>query len=128
MITTYFLATVLGWYLVIMGLFVLFRRDVLISATNDLVAQPGAFLIIAFITLIVGLLMVISHNFWLIGWPVVITILAWMTVISGLIRLFYPEFALRMWNKIIEKPEILTISGIVMLLIGLFFLFKIYFL
>ena len=127
MTITYFLAFALGWYLVITGLLLLLRRDVVIAATSNLMEQPGQLLIIAFITIILGLLMVISHNIWVMHWPVVITRLAWTIYISGLIRLFCPELVHKMWSKMVAKPGVFTISGIIVLIIGLFLLFMAYF-
>lgn len=126
MTTTYFLATVLGWYLVIMSLLLIFRRNIVTAAMSDVMAQPGLLLVIAFITLILGLLMVASHNVWVMGWPVVVTLFGWLALISGLIRLFCPEVVHKMWHKMEASAATFTIVGIVLLLIGLFLLFKVY--
>ncbi len=127
MFATYFLAIVLGWYLVIMGIFLISRRGVILSAMNNIMAQPGLLLIVGFITLLIGLLMVASHNVWVMGWPVIITIIGWVAVISGIIRLFCPETVHHMWNRMLTKPETFTASGIVMLLLGFYLLFNVYF-
>lgn len=127
MTATYLLATVVGWYLVIVSSVLLFRRKLVTTAMSDIITQPGQLLIVAFLTLIIGLLMVVSHNIWVMQWPVVLTLIAWMTLISGIIRLVCPETAHKLWHNMIAKPEMLTISGIIMLLIGLFLLFKVYF-
>jgi hypothetical protein len=124
---TAFLASVLGWYLVIMALFLILRRNLVIAAVNDIMAQSGLLFVVAFITLIIGLMIVVTHNVWVMSWPVIITIIGWLALISGIIRLFCPEFIHRMWGKMAANPGGLTISGIIMLLIGLFLLFKIYF-
>lgn len=125
--TTYFLATVLGWYLVIMSLLLIFRREVVTSAMQNVMEQPGLLLIIAFITLIIGLLMVVSHNYWVMGWPVIVTLFGWLALISGLIRLFSPETVHKMWNKMGDKPHTFTTAGVILLVIGLFLLFQVYF-
>lgn len=127
MMVTYFLASVMGWYLLIMGLLLLFRRDIVTSAMSDVMAQRGLLFVIAFITLIIGLMIVVSHNIWVMGWPVIITILGWLAVISGLIRLYCPETIHRMWDKMATKPEIFSIAGVLILLLGLFLLYKVYF-
>ncbi|WP_425170277.1 hypothetical protein [Legionella sp.] len=124
---TYFLATVLGWYLVIMGIFLISRREIVISVMNDMVTRPGILLALAFITLIFGLLMVVSHNLWVMGWPVIITIISWLVLINGIIRLFYPAFVYQIWDELAAKPALFTITGIIALLIGLFLLVEVYF-
>lgn len=127
MMTTYFIATVLGWYLVIMSLLLIFRRDVVTAAMRDVMAQPGLLLIVGVITLFIGLLMVISHNYWVLAWPVIVTVFGWIVLISGVIRLFCPETVHKMWGRMANKPEAFTVAGIVMLILGLFLLFQVYF-
>ncbi|MDR3442708.1 MAG: DUF308 domain-containing protein [Legionella sp.] len=127
MMTTYFIATVLGWYLVIMSLLLIFRRDVVTAAMRDVMAQPGLLLIIGVITLFIGLLMVISHNYWVLAWPVIVTVFGWIALISGIIRLFSPETVHKMWGRMANKSETFTVAGIIMLIIGLFLLFQVYF-
>lgn len=126
MITNYFLATVLGWFFVIMGLFFILRHTVIMSAMNDVMARPGLFLIMALITVIIGLLICVSHNVWVMGWPVIITITGWLVLIKGIVRLYFPEFVHQMWNKMAAKTEVLTISGIIILVIGFYLLYKVY--
>ena len=124
--TTYCLATVVGWYLVIMSLLLLFRRTIVISGVTNIMDQPGLFLVVAFFTVIIGLLMVSSHNLWVMGWPVLVTLIGWLVLISGLVRLFFPDTIHRMWHRLLAKTEVFTFVGIVLLIIGLFLLIKVY--
>lgn len=125
--TTIFLATVLGWYLVIISLFLLLRHEQVKSIVSDVVAQQGLFFIVAVITLILGLLMVASHNVWVVGWPVVVTIFSWLILISGIIRLICADTARSMARSFVAQPFRLQTVGIVCLIIGLFLLFKVYY-
>ncbi len=122
-----FLATVIGWYLVITSVFLLFRHETLKSAMNDVLAQRGLLLILAIITLILGLLLVASHNIWVMGWPVVITLFAWLVLITGLLRLFLPDMAIKMGHAFLHHPVRMKIAGVVFLIIGLFLLYWAYF-
>ena len=123
--TTY-LATVLGWYLVIVSLFLLFRQDYVKSIMSDMLAQRAFIFIIGFITLILGLLMVVGHNIWVMGWPVVITLFAWATVVSGILRLAFPEIAIKMGHHMMRKPIYLNIVSVIFLLLGVFLLYKVH--
>lgn len=122
-----FLATILGWYLVIIGLFVLFRQNIVKPIMEDILSQRALLFIMALITLMVGLLLVLSHNVWVMEWPVIITILAWMILVGGILRLFAPEYVIRMGRRFLKKPVHITIMGIINLVIGLFLLFRVYF-
>ena len=124
---TLFLTTVVGWYLVIIGAFLLSRRDVLQKGANDMTSQHGLLLVLAFITVIIGLLMVVGHNIWVLDWPIVVTLISWLFLIIGLIRLFFPEKAMKMRQGFVRNPKRMVIAGIVYLIIGLFLLFMVYF-
>lgn len=124
---TNFLAAVLGWYLVIVSLLLLIRRDIVVTAMKELMGQRAVMLVVGIITLIIGLLMVIGHNVWVIGWPVIVTIFAWLILIGGLFRLYCPDTVYKIWNKMIGKTELFLTTGVITLVIGLFLLYKVYF-
>lgn len=123
--TTY-LAAVLGWYLVIVSLFLLFRQDYVRSIMSDILMQRAFIFILGIITLILGLLMVVGHNIWVMGWPVIITLIAWVTVVSGILRLVFPEMAIKMGQGMMSKPAYLNIASVIFLVLGLFLLYKVY--
>ena len=124
---TLFLATVIGWYLVIISLFFLLRREQFKLIMVDVVAQRGLFFVFAITTIILGLLMVVSHNVWVMGWPVIVTLFSWLVLISGLIRLFCPDAVKGMASSYASKPLKMQVTGVIGLLIGLFLLFKVYY-
>ncbi len=90
-----FLAQVMGLFLLIIAVSMLFKKQRMELLLNELIASPAGIFIIAVITLIIGILLVISHNIWVADWRMVITILSWLTLIAGIIRLFLPEFIVK---------------------------------
>lgn len=124
---TNFLAAVLGWYLVIVSLLLLVRREIIVTAMKELMGQRALMLFVGIITLIIGLLMVLSHNVWVMGWPVIVTVFAWLILIGGLFRLYCPDTVYKIWSKMLDKSELFIINGVISLLIGLFLLYKVYF-
>lgn len=124
---THFLAAILGWYLVIVSLLLLIRREIVVTAMKELMGQRAVMLVVGIITLIIGLLMVLSHNVWVMGWPVIVTVFAWLILIGGLFRLYCPDTVYKIWNKMIDKSELFITIGVITLLIGLFLLYKVYF-
>ena len=124
---TLFLATVVGWYFVIFSLFLLLRHDHVKAIMSELLAHRGLFFILALFTLIIGLLLVASHNVWVNEWPVAITIFSWFVLIGGLIRLFFPEAAIKMGHSCLAHPHGLKITGILLLIFGLYLLSHVYY-
>lgn len=124
---TEFLATVLGWYLVIVSLFVLVKHEHAKAVVADVLSQPGLFFIVSLITLILGLLLVTSHNIWVMDWPVLVTLVAWLVLLSGLLRLVCSDTATLLTRSFIDHPHKLKVTGFITLIIGLFLLFHAYY-
>ncbi len=122
-----FLGTVIGWFLVIMGLLFLFRFGVLQTAMRDVMSQRGLFFMMAIITVILGLFLVTSHNVWVLGWPLLITLISWFVLITGILRLFFPEQAIQIGKSFVNHPNRIKIGGIILLIIGVFLLFNVYY-
>jgi len=123
---TVFLATVIGWYLVITSLFLLTRYEYARSIVDELFVQRGVLFVLAIFTIVMGLLMVASHNIWVMGWPVSITIFAWIVLISGIARLYCIDSAIRIGRTFFNKPMQVRAIAITALVFGLFLLFKVY--
>lgn len=123
---TLYLAEVLGWYLVIISLFVLLRYDQLRALAMDVMTQRGIVFVMAIITVILGLFLVVGHNVWVMGWPVLVTLLCWMILLSGLARLFLMEKMMSWGQSMLNRPSCMRTAGIVYLVVGLFLLFNVY--
>lgn len=123
---TLFLAQVLGWYLVVFSLLLILKQKQLLPVIADVLEHKGMFFILALFTLIIGLLLVLSHNIWVLAWPVVITVLCWLILVSGLFRLFFLETAMSAAKSMISHPRRVYVMGAIFLIIGLFLLMHAY--
>lgn len=123
---TVYLATVIGWYLIIMSLFLLFQYEHAKSIMVEVLAQRSVLFLAAILTVLMGLLMVASHNLWVMGWPVVVTVFSWMVLIGGLVRLFFLDHVIKLGKQILKNPIKIKSVAIVYLLLGLFLLFHVY--
>ncbi|WP_133131213.1 hypothetical protein [Legionella yabuuchiae] len=121
---TLFLAEVIGWYFVIISLFVLIRRRKMEAILLNIASQPSMIVIIGIVTVILGVLMVVSHNSWVMDWPVIITLISWLVLFGGLFRLFLPEWGVKVAHWWFNNQPYLIALTVVYLLIGLFLLYK----
>lgn len=124
---TIFLAKVIGWYFVIMSLFVLFRQEATKSVVMDILAQRALMFFIAIVSLILGLMLVVGHNLWVMGWPVIITLVAWLVLISGILRLVAPELSIKIAQWWLINRVYLRVAAVIYLLIGIYLLYRAYF-
>ena len=86
-----FLAKVLGLYLVIVPLAVLVNRKHLPRLVEEFSTNIGLNILASIFALVLGLLVVVSHNIWTADWRVIITILGWLTLAKGVVRLLFLE-------------------------------------
>jgi len=86
--TSLFLAKALGLYMAIacFGLLVNTRaRKVIIHAFED----EGRIIMSGISALIIGILIVISHNVWTYDWRVIITLSGWAALLKGVARIYF---------------------------------------
>ena len=121
---TLFLAKALGLYLLIVGLAMLFNAGKQRALLTDLVNNPSLLYLTGFIALIIGILLVLSHNIWVKDWPVVITILAWLSLIKGIVRVSCPQFALKTTRAYLEKDAVYYTCTVIIVIVGLFLCYK----
>jgi hypothetical protein len=122
--TTLFLAKVFGLYLLVMGLLMPLRRKELSAMIEALADNRPLVFLVGVLVLILGLVLVVSHNVWIAGWPLVITVLAWLVLIKALAYLVLPfEVTARLvlW---FNRPAWFTIGGALWAALGLFLVGK----
>lgn len=121
-ITTLFLAKLFGSYLIIMGGIMLLRRELFMQRVKQLMDNDGASLMSAIITLIMGLLLVISHNYWAWDWSLVITLFCWLTLLKGIVLLFFEEFG-KTWSARFFAAKIFYPYGVFLVIVGVILLY-----
>lgn len=89
-----FLAKIMGLYLVLVSLAVFVHRSKINALLVEEFYKNRTFVFFSgAIILILGLLVVVSHNVWELSWRGVITLLGWLTVLKGVMRIFVPNVA-----------------------------------
>jgi phosphoglycerol transferase MdoB-like AlkP superfamily enzyme len=90
-----------------------------IENVNNLVHDASLMLSLGFITLILGILMVVAHNIWQWNWRVIVTILAWLTLIKGLSILYVPQYIDALSLAFIASKKTAYIGACFDLLLGI---------
>ena len=117
--TSIFLAKAWGLYLATTSLaFLINQRNF-----NRIMAEVNNYtfaLMSGFLSLVVGLLTVLSHNVWAGGWPVVITVFGWLALIKGILRLTWPELVGKWTNLFRGKRTLMNVILLVMVVLGIY--------
>lgn len=100
-----------------------FPRDVQKMAAEFLEQRPLIwFTGVAVMT--AGLAIVNTHNIWVADWPLLITLFGWLMLISGAGRLAFPHVIISIGTKMMDRPLLTRIAGVVWILIGAFLTYK----
>ena len=115
-----FLAKAFAIYFVVTGLAMVINPTGFGRMVDEFVNSSAVVALAGVLALIVGILVVLSHNVWEYSWRVSITLFGWLSIASGMIRLTFSEAAPR-WivNHLIPKK--LRLIGIGLIVVGLFF-------
>ena len=116
-----FLARFFAAYFLIIGFFIILRRQWLVNAHEAMMENKGIVLFAGIFTLILGLLLVLFHYQFTADWRSVITVFAWLTLIKGLFYLFLPERMIAFGRAFTANSNVYYITGIVMLGFAVFF-------
>jgi len=116
--TSLFIAKLIGPMLLVIGAALIINRDHMREMATDFLEHRGLIFLAGVLTLFGGLAIVLTHNVWEAGWPVVITILGWLLVVGGAFRILFPDSVKSIGQSMLDKPGLLTATGVVEGLIG----------
>jgi hypothetical protein len=87
------------------------------AMAEEFVRSRALIYLAGFLAMFIGLEVV---NAWKPGWPIALTVVGWLFVVGGAIRMLLPDRVMAMGTTMLDKkPELMTISAIVQLLLGL---------
>lgn len=113
-----FWGKVLGTYLIIVSLALFFNMQQFINNVYILVHIQPLMFITGFFTLILGLIIAVSHNIWEWSWRVLITLLAWLILLKGASIILYPHFIDKATILFVQSPNTGYVSAGIDFLLG----------
>ncbi|MGP8267406.1 MAG: hypothetical protein ACLQOQ_15735 [Beijerinckiaceae bacterium] len=121
MVTTLFLARLLGLFTIILAVAIVLNRAGIVAAIERMRRDSATLLIIELIGLAVGLAMVLSHNVWYGGvLPIVVTLVGWFIFLRAVVLLLLPPETIEKIFELAAWPKRANIYGLVSFVIGLF--------
>jgi len=117
---TLFLFKAIGLHFLIIGLSVVLNKKVYKKLIKELAKEPSLLnFIFGFITLIVGILMVLAHNTWSSFPEILVSLYAWIALIKGTTLLVFPTLYKKAIRKM-DRDSVLNFVGLVYLALGLY--------
>lgn len=118
-----FYAQVIGLWLFLVGLAMVVHHARFKKTVMESLAQSSLMTFSGFITLGIGLVVVVTHNIWVAAWPVVVTLFGWVWIFQGIMRLFWPEAFSKMMKDLLAKNGF-TVMSWIWLLVGLYLIYQ----
>ena len=84
-------AKIIGFYMIVSGLFLLLRGKTVPHLLKDFFGHPAIVYLAGVILIFLSGLFLMEHNIWDGEWRTVITVIAWLVLLKGLAYIFFPE-------------------------------------
>lgn len=115
-----FLAKVMGLYFVIISLSVLINKNRMLSIITGIIQNPSLQFMMGLNILIIGIILILSHNVWVASWQIIITIISWLILFKGILNITFPSLAQSMTKPFLHSQVMPYISVLINFLLGLF--------
>ncbi len=122
--TSKFLGKVIGFYLLIIGSAMLSNMHQFTSHVVKLIHDTQLMFVSGFFALIIGLLLVVSHNIWQWSWRVIITIIAWLTLIKGVSIVYFPGYLDIITIHFVRNMQVAYAAAGIDVVLGLVLIYK----
>ena len=98
-----FLSKALGIYLMVISVAFIMQERRLKSLILNMMHDSALMFVSGFMALIMGILLIVSHNMWVKDWRVIITIIGWAAFLKGLNIILFPEFLVNLSIKWVQN-------------------------
>lgn len=122
--TSIFLSKLLGPYMVIVAIGLMFNLKFYQKMMEDFLKNTALIYLGGAMALIIGLVVVLFHNVWVAGWQVIITIFGWLALIKGIWLIVFPNTVGKLAQVYQKKTALLVVHLIIILVLGLFLIAK----
>jgi hypothetical protein len=120
MTQTMLFAKVLGAFMIIVGLSMVLRRQVMVEVAIRYAEDRPLRIFFAAIELLAGLLLVALHNVWDPTPALIVTLVGWLAVAESTAYLMLPDRLVLPFLRSFANPAIIAASGALAALAGLY--------
>jgi len=120
---TLLVTKIFGVYLVVAGVFIIFKGKTIPYLLKDFFDHPAVCYLTGVILLFLSSMYLIQYNIWDGTWKTLVTVFVWITLIKGLTYIFAPKMLSEM--AIEKNKRFFNFYGVVAFLVGVYlFLLK----
>ncbi len=120
MALSHFLAMAISLYYLVVGIALIVNRQRFVGIYSEMMNNPTFSVFAGIIALIIGTLIILSHNVWVWGWPVLVTIVGWASFFKGVMLLIFPD-RFSSWFVALFRADRILIMGCVLIALSALF-------
>lgn len=118
---TVLVAKIFGVYLVVAGLFLLFKGKTIPNLLKDFFNHPAVCYLTGIILVFLSSMYLIQYNIWDNTWKTFITVFVWIVLLKGLAYVFIPKTLGEITVK--KFRGLFVLYGLVAIIVGLYLFF-----
>ncbi|MEP6793498.1 MAG: hypothetical protein ABJB16_04175 [Saprospiraceae bacterium] len=121
--TSIYLAQVIGLFGALTTFTIIIRYKFYLSMEEIVAKNPATIYMSGFMFLLLGILVVVSHQVWSMDWRVIITLLGWLLLFKGLMRIIFPQKIIALLLKKLEEKRFIF-GEIAVFILSLFLIYQ----
>jgi len=116
--TSVFIAKIFGLCYLIIGTGFLFNRKAFQRVMEDFCKNAAVVFYGGLLALVMGVVIILTHNIWVANWTVMITIIGWAGFIKGIWIIVFPNSVSEFMQAYQKNKNLLIVNPIIMLILG----------
>ncbi|MCX5686736.1 MAG: hypothetical protein NTW09_04685 [Candidatus Omnitrophica bacterium] len=116
--TSIFIARIFGLCYLVLGAGFVFNRKVFQQVVDDFCKNAALVCYGGLFTLVIGVVIILTHNVWVANWTVIITIIGWLALIKGIWIIVFPNTVSKFIQAYQKNENLLIVNSIVILILG----------
>ncbi|MFC1805279.1 hypothetical protein ACFLZ3_05610 [Candidatus Omnitrophota bacterium] len=113
-----FIARIFGLCYLIIGVGFMFNRKAFTQVMEDFCKNAALSFYGGLLALVVGIVLILTHNLWVADWRVMITIIGWAGLIKGIWMIIFPGSVSGFMKAYLKNKKLLAVHSMVALIFG----------
>lgn len=116
-----FIAKILGIMHVTMGFGLVLKKKHYYKMFKKLIKDSDTIFLFGLFSLLIGTIIVLTHQVWGHHWNILITIYGWLALAKGVSILLFPHHISELTKMLMKKDSMILIAGQASIIIGVLF-------
>ncbi|NQT89768.1 MAG: hypothetical protein HQ558_00750 [Candidatus Omnitrophica bacterium] len=117
--TSVFIAKIFGLCYLVIAVGLLLNQKLFRQIMEDFIKSAAGVFYGGVLALVVGVVIILTHNVWVANWTVMITIIGWIGFIKGIWLIVFPGSVNKFMQAYLKNEKLLVVQALGALVFGL---------